>query len=259
MTHCTPTPLPFASAKRRKIDADFSGGVLTSDTGALLLRQADRQLGLLDALDQALPEPRDPELIAHPQRCLLAQRIFGIACGYEDLNDHQRLRDDPLWQTAVDHPGPDDAPALASPPTLCQLENRVRRADLVRLAAALVECFIASHATPPEELVLDFDATDDPVHGHQENRFFHGYYDGYCFLPLDLLHDRNGAFPPCFLFGDQAAFLWSSIRFTRPATARTRAVCPWRKCRSVCVTAANRRNRPMLCSTTIRRRENALL
>ena len=184
MTHCTPTPLPFASAKRRKIDADFSGGVLTSDAGALLLRQADRQLGLIAALDQALPDPRDPELIAHPQRCLLAQRIFGIACGYEDLNDHQRLRDDPLWQTAVDHPGPDDAPALASPPTLCRLENRVRRADLVRLAAALVECFIASHATPPEELVLDFDATDDPVHGHQENRFFHGYYDGYCFLPL---------------------------------------------------------------------------
>ena len=133
------------------------------------------------------PDPRDPDLIAHPQRCLLAQRIFGIACGYEDLNDHQRLRDDPLWQTAVDHPGPDDAPQLASPPTLCRLENRVRRADLVDMAAALVECFIASHAAPPEELVLDFDATDDPVHGHQENRFFHGYYDAYCFLPLYVI------------------------------------------------------------------------
>jgi Transposase DDE domain group 1 len=184
MTHCTSSALPFSSAKRRKIEADFSGGVLTSDAGALLLRAADRQLGLIDALDRALPDPRDPDLIAHPQRCLLAQRIFGIACGYEDLNDHQRLRDDPLWQTAVEHPGPDDTPALASPPTLCRLENRVRRADLVRLAAALVERFIAAHATPPEELVLDFDATDDPVHGHQENRFFHGYYDGYCFLPL---------------------------------------------------------------------------
>jgi hypothetical protein len=184
MTECTATPLPFSRAKRRALQADFSGGVLTSDAGALLLREADRRLGLLDALDHALPDPRDPDLIAHPQRCLLAQRIFGIACGYEDLNDHQRLRDDPLWQTAVDHPGPDDAPQLASPPTLCRLENRVRRADLVRMAAALVECFIASHATPPEELVLDFDATDDPVHGRQENRFFHGYYDGYCFWPL---------------------------------------------------------------------------
>ena len=184
MTECTTTPLPFSRAKRRTLQADFSGGVLTSDAGALLLREADRRLGLLDALDHALPDPRDPDLIAHPQRCLLAQRIFGIACGYEDLNDHQRLRDDPLWQTAVDHPGPDDAPQLASPPTLCRLENRVRRADLVKMAAALVECFIACHATPPEELVLDFDATDDPVHGRQENRFFHGYYDGYCFLPL---------------------------------------------------------------------------
>jgi hypothetical protein len=184
MTECNPSPLPFASAKRRALQADFSGGVLTSDAGALLLREADRRLGLIDALDRALPDPRDPDLIAHPQRCLLAQRIFGIACGYEDLNDHQRLRDDPLWQTAVDHPGPDDAPALASPPTLCRLENRARRADLVKMAAALVECFVASHATPPQELVLDFDATDDPVHGRQENRFFHGYYDGYCFLPL---------------------------------------------------------------------------
>ena len=184
MTECTTTPFPFSRAKRRTLQADFSGGVLTSDAGALLLREADRRLGLLDALDRALPDPRDPDLIAHPQRCLLAQRIFGIACGYEDLNDHQRLRDDPLWQTAVDHPGPDDAPQLASPPTLCRLENRVRRADLVKMAAALVECFIACHATPPEELVLDFDATDDPVHDRQENRFFHGYYDGYCFLPL---------------------------------------------------------------------------
>jgi Transposase DDE domain group 1 len=184
MTHCNPSALPFTSANRRALLADFSGGVLTSDAGALLLREADRRLGLIDALDRALPDPRDPDLIAHPQRCLLAQRVFGIACGYEDLNDHQRLRDDPLWQTAVDHPGPDDAPELASPPTLCRLENRVRRADLVRMAAALVECFIASHAAPPQELVLDFDATDDPVHGRQENRFFHGYYDGYCFLPL---------------------------------------------------------------------------
>ena len=184
MTQYTATPLAFSSAKRRTLQADFSGGVLTSDAGVLFLREADRRLGLLDALDHAVPDPRDPDLIAHPQRCLLAQRIFGIACSYEDLNDHQRLRDDPLWQTAVDHPGPDDAPQLASPPTLCRLEDRVRRADLVKMATALVEYFIASQATPPEELVLDFDATDDPVHGQQENRFFHGYYDGYCFLPL---------------------------------------------------------------------------
>jgi hypothetical protein len=184
MTHRTTATLPFASAGRRALAADFSAGVLTPDAGALLLREADRQIGLIDALDRAIPDPRHPDLITHPQRALLAQRVFAIACGYEDLNDHQRLRDDPLWQVATDHPGPDDAPQLASPPTLGRLENRVTRAALVKMAAALVEQFIAAHPAPPAELVLDFDATDDPVHGHRERRFFHGYYDTYCFLPL---------------------------------------------------------------------------
>ena len=184
MTQCIRSSLPFSKAPIAAPFRPTSLAACSPPTPALCSSEADRRLGLLDALDRAVPDPRDPDLIAHPQRCLLAQRIFGIACGYEDLNDHQRLRDDPLWQTAVDHPGPDDAPQLASPPTLCRLENRVRRADLVKMASALVECFITSHAVPPEELVLDFDATDDPVHGRQENRFFHGYYDGYCFLPL---------------------------------------------------------------------------
>ena len=188
MTECNQTSIRFASLNRRNLVADFAGGAITSDAGALLLREADRQLGLLDAIDRAIPDPRHPDLIVHPQRALLAQRIFAIACGYEDLNDHQQLRDDPLWQAATDHPGLDDAPQLASPPTLCRLENRISRRTLFDLSAVLVEMFIKSHrlaqAAPPEELVLDFDATDDVVHGHQENRFFHGYYDNYCFLPL---------------------------------------------------------------------------
>ena len=184
MTECNRMPLPFSRGKRREIVADFSGGVITSDAGALLLREADRQIGLLDALDAAIPDPRHPFLIVHPQRTMLAQRIYGIACGYEDLNDHQHLRDDPLWQVAADHPGPDAVPEMASPPTLCRLENRVNRAALWRMAEVLVEQFITSYATPPEQLILDFDATDSVIHGHQEKRFFHGYYDAYCFLPL---------------------------------------------------------------------------
>lgn len=188
MTDCNEAAVPFDSLHRRILVADFSGGTITSDAGALLLRQADRQLGLLDALDRALPDPRRPDLVLHPQRALLAQRIFAIACGYEDLNDHQQLRLDPLWQAATDHPGSEDAPELASAPTLCRLENRVSRKTLFDLSAVLVEQFIHAYRldrpTPPEELVLDFDATDDVVHGHQENRFFHGYYDNYCFLPL---------------------------------------------------------------------------
>lgn len=184
MTQRNRSPLVLTSTPRRKLVAEFSGGSISSDAGLLLLREADRQIGLLDALNAAIPDPRHPLFITHPQRTLLAQRVFGIACGYEDLNDHQHLRDDPLWQACTDHPGPDDEPTLASPPTLCRLENRIDRATLVRLSRVLVEQFIASFDQPPDHLTFDFDATDDPVHGHQENRFFHGYYDGYCFLPL---------------------------------------------------------------------------
>ena len=190
MTECNPTPLTFSSLGCRRLHADFSGGTLTTDAGMLLLRQADKRLGLLDALDRCIPDPRDSDCITHPQRALLAQRLLAIAAGYEDLNDHQHLRHDPLWQVLADYQ-PDPEQPLASAPTLCRLENRIRRATLVRMAAALVEQFIASHRTPPECLVLDFDATDDPVHGHQEGRFFHGYYDAYCFLPLYVFCDEQ--------------------------------------------------------------------
>jgi hypothetical protein len=183
VAQCSDSTLTFATLGTRRLEADFSGGALTTDAGALLLREADRRLGLLDVLDRCLPDPRDPDLITHPQRALLAQRVFGIATGYEDLNDHQALRHDPLWQALAEY-DPDPEQPLASAPTLCRLENRASRAALVRMACVLLEQFIASHDRPPECLVLDFDATDDPIHGQQEGRFFHGYYDSYCFLPL---------------------------------------------------------------------------
>jgi hypothetical protein len=187
MTQCTTNPLAFSSLGRRKIVADFQGGDLTGDGGLPLLREVDRRLGLLDALNAALFDPRCPWLIEHDQRTLLAQRVFALAAGYEDLNDHQTLRHDTLFQALTDRTlkaGQTATDPLSSPPTLCRLENRVTRGDLVRMSAVLVETFVASFAAPPEELVLDFDATDDPVHGQQEGRFFHGYYDHYCFLPL---------------------------------------------------------------------------
>lgn len=187
MTDCNRQPLLFASVDRRQFVADFKGGDLTSDGGLPLLRQVDRKIGLIDALNDAIYDPRCPWLIEHDQRTILAQRILAIAAGYEDLNDHQALRDDTLFKAVTDRKlkrcqSLDDP--LCSPPTLCRLENRVRRAELVRMAKVLVEAFIASHKAPPKELVLDFDATDDAVHGNQEGRFFHGYYDHYCFLPL---------------------------------------------------------------------------
>ena len=184
MTECTTTALPFSSLGRREIHVDFSGGQITSDAGALLLREADRQLGLIDRLNDSIPDPRNPGLITHPQRGLLAQRIFALAAGCEDLNDHQHLRDDPLWQLATEHPEVEGDATLASPPTLCRLENRVTKESLRRMSEVFVDVFLAAHATPPEEIVLDFDATDDPVHGHQEQLSFRGYYDAYCFLPL---------------------------------------------------------------------------
>ena len=184
MTQRTTKPLAFSSVRHRELVAEFTAGHITSDAGLLLLREADKQIGLVDALDKAIPDPRRPEHVTHPQRTLLAQRLFGLAAGYEDLNDHDRLRHDPLWQAATDHPESDGSAELASSPTLCRLENRIRRSTLVRIASVLVEQFIASFASPPGELVLDIDATDDPVHGGQENCFFHGYYDHHCFLPL---------------------------------------------------------------------------
>jgi hypothetical protein len=187
MTECNGLPLRFARVDRRQIVADFQGGDLTSDGGLPLLREVDRRIGLIDALNAAIDDPRCPWLIEHDQRTILAQRIFALAAGYEDLNDHQTLRNDTLLQTLTDRRlkcGQKEQDPLSSPSTLCRMENRARRRDLVRFCRVLVEAFIASHPTPPEELVLDFDATDDAVHGNQEGRFFHGYYDHYCFLPL---------------------------------------------------------------------------
>jgi len=183
MTDCNRNSILFSNLGRRTVEARFDGGSLTSDAGALLLREADRRLHLTAALDGVIPDPRNQNLITHQQRTLLRQRIYAIALGNEDLNDHQGLRQDPLMQLATERGIKEDLP-LASPPTLCRLENRIGRQTLVAMAEVLVENFIAAQATPPTELILDFDATDDPVHGHQVGRFFHGYYDQYCFLPL---------------------------------------------------------------------------
>lgn len=169
--------------RRRAVEFDFDGGRLTSDAGLLLLRQADARLGLVDAVNEAIPDPRDPRYVVHEQREMLAQRIFALAAGYEDENDHQNLRFDPALQLAADKEPEEDRP-LASPPTLCRLENRVFRKTCVRLHEVLVDQFLDSYDQPPEQITLDFDATDDPTHGEQEGRFFHGYYRSYCYLPL---------------------------------------------------------------------------
>jgi hypothetical protein len=182
-TECTTDTVTFSSLGSQKVQADFGGGAITSDAGALLLREVDRGIGLTQALADCIPDPRNPALILHHQDTMLTQRVLALTCGYEDLNDHQTLRNDPCFQILSDRPADPEHP-LASPPTLWRMEDRADKKALARMTAVFVEIFIASYSTPPETIVLDFDATDLPIHGDQERRFFHGYYDHDCFLPL---------------------------------------------------------------------------
>ncbi len=179
VTNCSSEGIVFPACRKRRVEARFDGGEVTSNGGVLLLRQADRLLGLTAAVARGLSDHRQRGKVRHRLVDMLRQRVFGIALGYEDLNDHDALRHDLALQTAAER----DAP-LASAPSLCRFENRAEPWWAWLIHQVLVEVFIASFDAPPEEIVLDFDATDDAVHGRQEGRFFHGYYDHYCFLPL---------------------------------------------------------------------------
>ena len=179
MSNCTQAEIEFPGVKRRQVTADFSGGAITSDAGVLLLRDIDQRLGLLASVSSVTKDNRRRKSCHHDLVSLIRQRVYGLALGHEDLNDHQTLRDDAALQTAVNQ-----VDSLASSPTLCRLENRADRETAVEIHRVMVEQFIGSFKRAPKELILDFDATDDRVHGQQEGRFFHGYYDHYCFLPL---------------------------------------------------------------------------
>lgn len=179
MTQCYQETLDFGRVQRRRVELGFDGGEISSNGGALLLRQADGVLGLTRSMAAALDDPRQSGRCTHRLADLLRQRVYGLALGYEDVDDHTQLRFDTVLQTACGRVHP-----LGSASTVGRVERRADRAAAWALHAVLVEQFIASFKTPPAELILDFDATDDAVHGTQEGRFFHGYYDHYCFLPL---------------------------------------------------------------------------
>lgn len=171
--------IDFGRLGRRVVEGRFDGGSMSSDAGVMLLGATDRKLGLMSAAAHCIADPRNPLLIKHNIVDMLRQRVYGLALGWEDLNDHSTLRQDVAMQTAV---GVDEA--IASAPTLCRLEKWADKTTAYKLHQVLVEQFIKSFETPPEELILDFDATDNPLYGQQEERFFHGYYDSYCYLPL---------------------------------------------------------------------------
>jgi hypothetical protein len=189
MTECIQETFSFTAHFSRRVEAGFTAGQVSTDGGALLLRQVDRKVNLLDRLASCFLDGRSPLLVTHQVSEMLAQRIYGLALGYEDLNDHEQLRADPLFgllsgKRKLEEP-------LAGKSTLNRLElvGRTRRYHKIGYSSGaidrlLVDLFIESHDAPPVEIVLDLDATDIPLYGHQPERFFHGYYDSYCYLPL---------------------------------------------------------------------------
>ena len=180
MTKCTTPSASFPRCKGRQVIARFDGGDVTSDGGILLLRQLDREMGLTRAVARRLSDERDAQRCLHRTETLVRQRVFGLALGYEDLNDHHALRHDIALQTAVDTDG-----VLASQSTLCRFEQQADRDWAITIHEEMIEQFIRSFRRPPKKpLYLNFDATADRVHGQQLGRHFNGYYNHYIFLPL---------------------------------------------------------------------------
>lgn len=190
MTECTQNSFEFQGHFSRAVRAQFDGGAMTSDAGGLLLRETDRRMNLLPRLAQCFLDGRDPARVEHTVGQMVAQRVYGLALGYEDLNDHEQLRQDPLLKLLAGQPDLDQP--LAGKSTLNRLElstgspDRYKKITFWKQAIdeLLVEVFVEAHTSTPQEIVLDIDTTDVALHGDQEGRFFHGYYDHYCYLPL---------------------------------------------------------------------------
>jgi Transposase DDE domain group 1 len=201
-TECSQDSLDFGTVEGRQVVASFDGGAMTSDAGALLLGQADKAIGLVGRFAACFIDARAPELIEHSLETLVGQRLFGLALGYEDLNDHDHLRHDPVMAVLAGklEARRESCAPVAGKSTLNRLEQALRGGvgryhrigyDEEAIEALFVELFLDAHARPPRRIILDLDATDDPLYGHQEGRFFHGYYDCYCYLPLYITCGRH--------------------------------------------------------------------
>lgn len=191
MTECSELRFTFATAGRREVVAEFQGGAISSDGGVLLLQETERKLKVWERFSQCFLDGRNPALVEHPIEQLLKQRVYALALGYEDLNDHEQLRNDALLQAVVGKREPEQE-ALAGKSTLNRMElgdgrpDRYKKITFWRDAIddLLVELFLEAHATAPAQIVLDIDTTDIAIQGQQEGRFYHGFYDHYCYLPL---------------------------------------------------------------------------
>jgi hypothetical protein len=193
-TECNQFIFGFHPLKHREIRAQFDGGAITTEGGGLLLREVEKRIGIVRQLAACFRDYRDPDLIEHTVEELVAQRVYGLALGYEDLNDHEELRKDPLLAVLVEKSDLAEE-LLAGKSTLNRLEltsatanakTRYKKivADHAAVDRLFVDVFLAAHPQAPQQIILDLDATDDPLHGNQEGRFFHGYYGHYCYLPL---------------------------------------------------------------------------
>ena len=190
MTECNQSSFGFEALGRREIVSRFDGGTISSDGGALLLRQTDKRLNLLPRLAGCFLDGRNQNLVEHPVQQMLSQRVYGLALGYEDINDHEQLRKDPVFGILAGRETLEEP--LAGKSTLNRMELGTGSADRYKkitywkdsLDELMVKVFLESHDGVPGEIVLDVDTTDVPLHGRQEGRFFHGYYDNYCYLPL---------------------------------------------------------------------------
>jgi hypothetical protein len=205
-THCSQDSFDFGRVEGRAVVADFSGGTITSNAGALLLAKAGKATGIIDRFAACFRDGRNQDLIEHSVRTLIGQRVIAIALGHEDLVDHDDLRHDPVIATAMGKltPSRDDCEALAGKSTLSRLEHAPEEGevrapwryhkishDADAIERTFVDIALASERKPPSTMVIDLDATDSPLHGHQEDRFFHGYYDCYCYLPLFVFWGRH--------------------------------------------------------------------
>jgi Transposase DDE domain group 1 len=200
-TECSTERSVFGRVEGRSVVAEFDGGALTSDSGGLLLGAADQRLDLVRRIARCFRDARDPRLVEHSVATLIGQRVFGIALGYEDLNDHDELRHDPLMAVLAGklEARREDCAPVAGKSTLNRLElSRETPTKYCKIAhepaaieALFVDLLLEAHDRPPQQIILDLDATDDPLHGDQEGRFFHGYYDCYCYLPLYVFCGRH--------------------------------------------------------------------
>ena len=210
-TQCNQEFLEFHPLDKREVRGGFNGGAITSDAGGLLLREVEKRTGIIAQFAACFRDHRQAERIEHRVEELVAQRVYGLALGYEDLNDHQELRRDPLLGVLVEKADPsgesrarprDQGKALAGKSTLNRLEltaaevkegERYKKIglDFAAVDRLLGEIFVQAHGEPPKQIILDLDSTDDPLHGNQEGRFFHGYYGHYCYLPLYIFSGEH--------------------------------------------------------------------